>query len=167
VTPPLDPAAPDPSAWDVESWDSESWDAESWDAVRARLRPDEHGLVAAIAQQHGSGEVLMLAWMDAEALRRTLATRQATYWSRSRQEYWVKGATSGHTQQVRSVRLDCDGDAVLLTVDQVGGACHTGDRTCFDADVLLHEARPGDVRLEDASTDPSSDPSYDNTGDPA
>ena len=117
VTPPLDPVA--------------------WDAMRARLRTDEHGLVAAIAQQHGTGEVLMLAWMDAEALRRTLETGRATYWSRSRREYWVKGATSGHTQRVRSVRLDCDGDAILLSVDQVGGACHTGDRTCFDADVVL------------------------------
>ena len=112
-------------------------DPETWDAVRARLRPDAFGLVAAIAQQHGTGEVLMLAWMDAEALRRTLETGRATYWSRSRQEYWVKGDTSGHAQHVRSVRLDCDGDAVLLTVDQVGAACHTGDRTCFDADVLL------------------------------
>ena len=111
-------------------------DPETWDAVRARLRPDANGLVAAIAQQHGSGEVLMLAWMDVEALRRTLETGRATYWSRSRQEYWVKGDTSGHAQHVRSVRLDCDGDAVLLTVDQVGAACHTGDRTCFDAAVL-------------------------------
>lgn len=102
-----------------------------------RVRFDNRGLVTAIAQQHGTGEVLMLAWMDAEALRRTLETRRATYWSRSRQEYWVKGETSGHTQHVREVRLDCDGDAVLLVVDQTGAACHTGDRTCFDADVLL------------------------------
>lgn len=105
-----------------------------------RVRFDDRGLVAAIAQQHGTGEVLMLAWMDAEALRRTLVTRRATYWSRSRQEYWVKGETSGHTQHVREVRLDCDGDAVLLTVDQVGAACHTGERTCFDADLLLADA---------------------------
>ena len=102
-----------------------------------RVRFDDRGLVTAIAQQHGTGEVLMLAWMDAEALRRTLETRRATYWSRSRQEYWVKGETSGHTQHVREVRLDCDGDTVLLTVDQTGAACHTGDRTCFDADLLL------------------------------
>ena len=112
-------------------------DAESWRAVEARLKRDEHGLVAAVAQQWDTGEVLMLAWMDAEALRRTLETGRATYWSRSRQDYWVKGDTSGHTQRVHSVRLDCDGDAVLLAVDQVGAACHTGDRTCFDADVLL------------------------------
>jgi phosphoribosyl-AMP cyclohydrolase len=116
---------------------TEPLDAERWRAVEARLRRDEHGLVAAVAQQWDTGEVLMLAWMDAEALRRTLETGRATYWSRSRQEYWVKGDTSGHVQRVRSVRLDCDGDAVLLAVDQVGGACHTGDRTCFDADLLL------------------------------
>lgn len=78
----------------------------------------------------------MVAWMDDEALHRTLTTGQATYWSRSRQEYWVKGATSGNVQLVHSVALDCDGDAVLIRVDQHGGACHTGDRTCFDADVL-------------------------------
>ena len=115
----------------------------SWQDVTARLSPDAQGLVAAIAQQWDTREVLMLAWMDAEALRRTLDTRQATYWSRSRQEYWVKGATSGHTQAVREVRLDCDGDAVLLLVDQVGGACHTGDRTCFDADLVLADDAPG------------------------
>jgi phosphoribosyl-AMP cyclohydrolase len=112
-------------------------DPGAWDAVLSRLKTDEHGLVAAVAQQWDTGEVLMLAWMDAEALRRTLLTGRATYWSRSRQEYWVKGDTSGHVQHVRSVRLDCDGDAVLLAVDQVGAACHTGDRTCFDADLLL------------------------------
>jgi phosphoribosyl-AMP cyclohydrolase len=109
----------------------------SWQDVLARLAPDPAGLVAAIAQQWDTREVLMLAWMDAEALRRTLDTRRATYWSRSRQEYWVKGDTSGHTQRVREVRLDCDGDAILLLVDQVGGACHTGDRSCFDADLVL------------------------------
>ena len=112
--------------------------SDAWDDVLARVKPDPvTGLVAAVAQQWDTGEVLMLAWMDREALRRTLATGRATYWSRSRQEYWVKGDTSGHAQHVRSVRLDCDGDAVLLAVDQVGAACHTGDRTCFDADLLL------------------------------
>jgi len=80
--------------------------------------------------------VLMLAWMDEEALRRTLDSGRATYWSRSRQEYWVKGETSGHEQEVVEVRLDCDGDTLLLLVDQTGGACHTGDRTCFDAITL-------------------------------
>ena len=79
----------------------------------------------------------MVAWMDDIALARTLETRKATYYSRSRQAHWVKGETSGHTQYVHSVRLDCDGDTVLLEVDQVGAACHTGDHTCFDADLLL------------------------------
>uniref|UniRef100_UPI001890D5E6 phosphoribosyl-AMP cyclohydrolase n=2 Tax=Catenulispora pinisilvae TaxID=2705253 RepID=UPI001890D5E6 len=105
-------------------------------AIAARLKRDEHGLFAAIAQQHDTGEVLMLAWMDDEALRRTLATGRVTYWSRSRQEYWTKGATSGNVQVLKSAALDCDGDAVLLKVDQSGGACHTGDRTCFDAGEL-------------------------------
>lgn len=91
------------------------------------------GLVPVVVQERDSSAVLMLAWMDAEALRRTTETRQATYWSRSRQEYWVKGATSGHTQHVRDIRLDCDGDTVLLIVDQVGAACHTGAHSCFDA----------------------------------
>ena len=99
----------------------------------ARVRFNDDGLVPAIAQQWDSGEVLMLAWMNRESLERTLATGQATYFSRSRQELWVKGETSGHRQRVRSVRLDCDGDTLLLAVDQAGAACHTGERTCFDA----------------------------------
>lgn len=99
--------------------------------IAARLKPDANGLVAAIAQSHDTGEVLMLAWMDAEALRRTLATGRATYYSRSRGEYWVKGATSGNVQHVTSVALDCDGDALLLRVEQHGPACHTGTPTCF------------------------------------
>ena len=105
--------------------------------VAARLKRDGDGLVPAVVQQHDTGEVLMLGWMDDEALHRTLTTGRATYWSRSRGEYWRKGDTSGHVQHVRGVRLDCDGDALLVLVDQVGAACHTGDRTCFDADVLL------------------------------
>ena len=107
--------------------------------VAARLRRNDAGLVPAVVQDATTGDVLMMAWMDDVALARTLTTRRATYWSRSRQEYWVKGETSGHTQHVRSVQLDCDGDTLLLRVDQVGGACHTGDHTCFDADVLLDE----------------------------
>jgi phosphoribosyl-AMP cyclohydrolase len=99
--------------------------------IAARLRRDAAGLVPAIVREYGSGDVLMLAWMDDEALHRTLTTGRATYWSRSRQEYWVKGATSGHHQYVRSVALDCDGDALLVTVDQVGPACHTGSHSCF------------------------------------
>jgi len=105
-------------------------------AIAARLKRDAHGLVAAVAQQWDTGEVLMVGWMDEEALRRTLTSGRATYWSRSRQAYWRKGDTSGHVQLVREVRLDCDGDALLVKVHQVGAACHTGDRTCFDADVL-------------------------------
>jgi phosphoribosyl-AMP cyclohydrolase len=105
--------------------------------VAARLKRNVDGLFCAVAQQRGTGEVLMVAWMDDEALHRTLTTRNATYYSRSRQNYWVKGETSGHTQRVHEVRLDCDGDTVLLTVDQVGAACHTGEHTCFDADLLL------------------------------
>ncbi|MDN5684386.1 phosphoribosyl-AMP cyclohydrolase [Corynebacterium glyciniphilum] len=113
-------------------------------AVAARLAPNDAGLVAAVVQEKATGDVLMLAWMDDHALAHTLATRRATYWSRSRNEYWVKGETSGHTQYVHEVRLDCDGDTVLLTVDQTGGACHTGDHTCFDADRLLQPERPVD-----------------------
>ena len=105
--------------------------------IAARLKRNADGLFTAIVQERSSGDVLMVAWMDDEALARTLETREGTYFSRSRGEQWVKGATSGHTQRVHSVRLDCDGDAVLLVVDQVGGACHTGDHSCFDADVLL------------------------------
>jgi phosphoribosyl-AMP cyclohydrolase len=104
--------------------------------IAARLKRDAAGLVAAVVQQHDTGEVLMVGWMDDEALHRTLTTGRATYWSRSRQEYWVKGDTSGHIQLVRSVSLDCDGDAVLVRVEQVGPACHTGDRSCFDAGAL-------------------------------
>jgi phosphoribosyl-AMP cyclohydrolase len=95
------------------------------------LRRTDDGLVAAVIQQHDTGEVLMLAWMDDEALHRTLTTGRATYWSRSRNEYWVKGETSGNRQWVRDVRLDCDGDALLVLVDQEGPACHTGERSCF------------------------------------
>ena len=97
---------------------------------------DAAGLIPAVVQQYDTREVLMVGWMNAEAVRRTAETKRGTFWSRSRQEYWVKGATSGHEQRVKSVALDCDGDTVLVQVDQVGGACHTGDRTCFDAAVL-------------------------------
>ena len=90
------------------------------------------GLVPAIVQEHGTGKVLQLSWMDEEALRRTLSTGRSWFWSRSRQEYWCKGETSGDRQWVREAYYDCDGDAVLLVVEQEGrGACHTGERTCF------------------------------------
>lgn len=105
-------------------------------AIAERLKRDEHGLVPAIVQQYDTGEVLMLGYMDDEALQRTLTSGRCTYWSRSRQEYWVKGESSGNQQWVKHVALDCDGDTVLVEVDQVGPACHTGDATCFDADIL-------------------------------
>jgi len=105
--------------------------------VAALLKQNPDGLVPAIVQDATSRRVLMLAWMDEEALHRTLTTRRGTYWSRSRQAYWVKGETSGNTQAVREVRLDCDGDTLLVVVDQTGPACHTGTETCFDASLLL------------------------------
>ena len=104
--------------------------------VAALLKRDAAGLVAAVVQQWDTHEVLMVGWMDDEALHRTLTTGRATYFSRSRDEYWVKGETSGHRQWVKEVRLDCDGDTLLVAVDQEAAACHTGDRTCFDARVL-------------------------------
>jgi phosphoribosyl-AMP cyclohydrolase len=106
-------------------------------AIAARLKRDADGLVPAVVQQHDTGEVLMLGWMDDEALHRTLTTGRSTFWSRSRSEYWVKGETSGHRQWVKEVRLDCDGDTLLVMVAQDGPACHTGNRTCFDGDLLL------------------------------
>lgn len=112
-----------------------------WLAV---MKPDQRGLVPAVVQDARSGAVLMLAWMDAEALRRTVSTGCATYWSRSRQTYWVKGATSGHTQRVLRAQLDCDGDTVLLLVEQIGPACHSGSATCFDGAVLTPAERPRD-----------------------
>jgi phosphoribosyl-AMP cyclohydrolase len=105
--------------------------------VAARLKRDDHGLVAAVVRDAHTGDVLMLGWMDDEALHRTLTTGRATYWSRSREAYWVKGETSGHEQHVREVRIDCDGDAVLVSVDQQGPACHTGDHSCFDSGLLM------------------------------
>jgi phosphoribosyl-AMP cyclohydrolase len=100
--------------------------------VAARLKRDASGLVCAVVQQFDSDEVLMVGWMDDEALRRTLTSGRVTFWSRSRGEYWRKGDTSGHVQHVKSVALDCDGDSLLVRVDQIGAACHTGTRTCFD-----------------------------------
>lgn len=102
------------------------------DARVAQVAWNSDGLAPVIVQQYDSHEVLMMAWVDEEALRRTLTSGRATYWSRSRQEYWRKGDTSGNIQVVHEARLDCDGDAILLSVDQTGPACHTGTRTCFD-----------------------------------
>ncbi|SCB90403.1 phosphoribosyl-AMP cyclohydrolase [Pseudarthrobacter enclensis] len=100
--------------------------------LAAALKRDSAGLVAAVVQQYDTNEVLMLGWMDDEALHRTMTSGRVTFYSRSRQEYWRKGDTSGHVQWVKSVAMDCDGDALLVRVDQVGAACHTGTRTCFD-----------------------------------
>lgn len=105
--------------------------------VAERLARNPDGLLPAVVQDATSRQVLMVAWVNDEALAATLSTRRGTYFSRSRAQLWVKGATSGHTQHVREVRLDCDGDTLLYLVDQTGPACHTGEASCFDADVLL------------------------------
>lgn len=103
--------------------------------IAALLKHDQAGLVPAVIQQHDTGEVLMVGWMDDEALHRTLTSGRVTFWSRSRGEYWRKGDTSGHEQHVKSVALDCDGDTLLVRVDQIGPACHTGERSCFFTDL--------------------------------
>ncbi len=95
------------------------------------LKYDAQGLIPAIAQDYATGEVLMMAWMNAESLRETLRTGQVTYWSRTRGELWAKGATSGHVQTLVEMRIDCDRDALLLQVEQIGPACHTNRRSCF------------------------------------
>ena len=107
------------------------------------LKYNADDLIPAIAQDHATGEVLMMAWMNAESLRRTLETGLATYWSRSRQEFWVKGATSGHTQKVHSVSVDCDADALLLKIEQTGAACHENYRSCFFRDITAE----GEIEL--------------------
>ncbi len=107
---------------------------------------NDDGLIPAIAQDAMSGEVLMLAWMNAESLALTLREKRAVYWSRSRQALWRKGDTSGHTQTVVDIRLDCDGDTLLLKVNQIGGACHTGRETCF-----FYRPSEGDWVMETAS----------------
>lgn len=106
------------------------------ETILERVSFNADGLFPAVIQQHDTLEVLMLGWMDAEALRRTLSEGRVTFWSRSRREYWRKGDTSGHAQYVKQAALDCDGDTLLVKVEQIGAACHTGDRSCFDADAL-------------------------------
>jgi phosphoribosyl-AMP cyclohydrolase/phosphoribosyl-ATP pyrophosphohydrolase/phosphoribosyl-AMP cyclohydrolase len=106
----------------------------------ADVRYDDRGLVPAVVQQHDTGEVLMVAWMNEESLRRTLRTGTTWFWSRSRREYWNKGATSGNTQRVVEVRYDCDGDTLLVRVDSAGPACHTGERSCFFRTIDAAEA---------------------------
>ena len=135
--------------------------------IAARLKRDPAGLVAAIVQQHDTREVLMLGWMDDEALSRTLTEGRVTFYSRSRQEYWRKGDTSGHVQWVRSVSIDCDGDALLVEVDQVGAACHTGERTCFisGGDLGAVVAGASEPTAADRSTDHPADRSTDHPAD--
>ena len=111
-------------------------------SIAALLKRDPAGLVAAVVQEQSTGEVLMVGWMDDTALHRTLTTGRSTFYSRSRSEYWVKGETSGHRQWVKEVRLDCDGDTLLVQVRQEGPACHTGARTCFDDRVLTAVVTP-------------------------
>jgi len=132
---------PDRQNWRMERAGQPAGNLDLLESVRFGL----DGLVPVIAQQWDTGVVLMLAWMDSEALRRTLATGRATYYSRSRQQYWVKGDTSGHRQRVREIALDCDGDAVLIKVDQHGPACHTGSLSCFDGPHLRLTGDLGDT----------------------
>ena len=113
------------------------------------LKFDDNGLIPAIAQDADNGDVLMMAWMNAESLRRTLETGRATYWSRSRQSFWVKGETSGHTQEVVRLSVDCDQDCLLLQIRQVGAACHENFRSCFYRDVTEEGLMENQVRLVD------------------
>jgi len=106
-------------------------------AIAGRLKHDAAGLVTAVVQDADSGDVLMVGWMDDEALHRTLTEKRATFWSRSRQRHWTKGQESGNFLEVIEVRLDCDGDTVLVRANPAGPTCHTGTRSCFDADRLL------------------------------
>lgn len=110
------------------------------DEIAHLLKRNDAGLVPAVVQDATSGEVLMMAWMNDEALSLTLTTGRGSYWSRSRNKLWIKGEESGNVQRVREVRLDCDGDTLLVKVDQTGPACHTGTTSCFDAHILLAEA---------------------------
>ncbi|MBB3994551.1 phosphoribosyl-AMP cyclohydrolase [Sulfitobacter undariae] len=103
----------------------------------ATLIYNDAGLIPAIAQDHETGEILMMAWMNAQSVMKTLESGQVTYWSRSRQEFWAKGATSGHVQTLIDMRVDCDRDCLLMQVNQVGAACHTGRRSCFYTEVSL------------------------------
>jgi phosphoribosyl-AMP cyclohydrolase len=122
---------------------SDESNAETVNAVVSRVAFADNGLVPAIIQQWDSKEVLMLGYMNDEALRRTLTEGRVTFWSRSRQEYWRKGDTSGNAQYVRGAALDCDGDTLVVSVDQVGPACHTGAHSCFDVDPLNpHQGQP-------------------------
>lgn len=108
------------------------------ETTELRLKFDANGLIAAIAQDHETNEILMLAWMNEDAINKTLETNEAHYWSRSRQELWHKGATSGNVQRVQEILIDCDQDAIILKINQSGkGACHTGRRSCFYRKIKL------------------------------
>jgi phosphoribosyl-ATP pyrophosphohydrolase/phosphoribosyl-AMP cyclohydrolase len=120
---------------------------ENFEPDNIAFGPD--GLIPAIAQDAGTGEVLMLAWMNREALEKTIGTGQAHYYSRSRAKLWLKGETSGHFQNVREILMDCDGDALLLKIDQTGAACHTGNRSCFYRDVAGEPAGAGSAKISD------------------
>ncbi|TFD33401.1 phosphoribosyl-AMP cyclohydrolase [Cryobacterium cryoconiti] len=129
------------------------------DDALARAVFNSDGLLPAVIQQWDTGEVLMLGWMNREALRRTLSEGRVTFWSRSRQEFWRKGDTSGHAQYVKSAALDCDADTLLVQADQVGAACHTGARTCFDGrgiDVVTGTRPEAEAAADPTSTDPAS-----------
>ncbi|MBP0445645.1 phosphoribosyl-AMP cyclohydrolase [Roseomonas sp. SSH11] len=143
ATPPNRPAGL--PAWNIPT-------AEARARFLAALKPDSHGLVAAIAQAHGTGEVLMLAWMNAEAVEETLATGRVTYYSRSRKGLWRKGETSGQVQHLIDLRLDCDGDALLAIVHQDGVACHTGRRSCFSWGLREDSVAPLEPVLADPAT---------------
>jgi len=113
------------------------------------LKFDANGLIPAIIQDHHNGEVLMMAWMNQESLQRTIDTKLCTYWSRSRQKYWVKGETSGHVQHVKSISVDCDQDALLIKIEQVGAACHENYRSCFFRDIVDGDLVINSEKLED------------------
>ncbi|WP_159348447.1 phosphoribosyl-AMP cyclohydrolase [Roseomonas harenae] len=150
-TPPNLPAKPLPERpAGLPAWHAPSPEARA--RFLAALRPDANGLVAAIAQAHGTGEVLMMAWMSPEAVEETLATGRVTYYSRSRRALWRKGETSGQVQHLIDLRLDCDGDALLATVHQDGVACHTGRRSCFSWGLKEEAVQP----LEPVLADPAA-----------
>lgn len=121
------------------------------------LKYDDNGLIPAVVQQHDTGEVLMVAYMNADSLAKTLETGRTWFWSRSRQKYWMKGEESGNVQEVLEVRYDCDADTLLVRVNQVGaGACHTGERTCFYRTLPLGPAAAGEAATDDEADMPLS-----------
>lgn len=115
--------------------------------VLDELKYDANGLIPAIVQEHGTGRVLMMAWMNKESLKRTLQLGQTVFWSRSRKEFWHKGATSGHTQKVKDIALDCDNDVLLIQVEQTGAACHEGYKSCFFRSIIQGKLKVTEQRL--------------------